>query len=179
MAETYPISDYVLSRPARRCFAPLQKSPIFFLSIVIIINYIYYHLYFFRITECSDNSSSRISNPKKWSLVEILAVSVLTGSVAKTSDKLRSGGGGGGYSQRFIRGSSAPMSNPLPFYKPFLTEKDTPFLYLLLTNGTSFTYLVQNFASPLTSVNAVSKIWMSHKTRLFSRLFHILFQEFR
>ena len=52
------------------------------------------------------------------------------------------GGGGGGTQQRFIRGSSALRSNPLPFYKPFLTEKDTPFIYPLLTNGTSFTYPV-------------------------------------
>ena len=31
--------------------------------------------------------------------------------------------GGGGAQQSFIRGVSAPMSNPLPFYIPFLTEK--------------------------------------------------------
>ena len=30
--------------------------------------------------------------------------------------------GGGGTQQSFIRGGSAPRSNPLPFYIPFLTE---------------------------------------------------------
>ena len=33
------------------------------------------------------------------------------------------GGGGGGTQQSFIREGSAPMSKPLPFYIPFLTEK--------------------------------------------------------
>ena len=52
-------------------------------------------------------------------------------------------GGGGGYSNSFIRGGSAPRSNPLPFYIPYLSEKVT-----ILTNGTHFTYL--------TTVNALS-----------------------
>ena len=36
----------------------------------------------------------------------------------------------------FIRGSSAPRSNPLPFYMyiPLLIKKRTPFVYPLLTN---------------------------------------------
>ena len=37
-----------------------------------------------------------------------------------------------------------------------LSEKGTPFVYLLLTNGIPFTYLVYNFASLLTAVNALS-----------------------
>ena len=37
-------------------------------------------------------------------------------------------GGGGGTQQIFVRGGSAPRSNPLPFYIPFLTEK-VPLLY--------------------------------------------------
>ena len=48
----------------------------------------------------------------------------------------------GGTQRIFIRGGSAPRSNPLPIYTPFLTEKGTPLVYLLLTNGTPFTYLV-------------------------------------
>ena len=41
----------------------------------------------------------------------------------------------------FTRGSSAPSSNPLPFNIPFLKEKVT-LLYLPLTKGTPFKYLV-------------------------------------
>ena len=48
------------------------------------------------------------------------------------------------------------MFNPLPFYIPFLTKHGTHFVYLLLTNGTPSTYLVYNFASLLTAVNALS-----------------------
>ena len=52
----------------------------------------------------------------------------------------------GGAQQMFIRGGSVPIFH----------EKVTPFVYLLLTNGTSFTYPVSNFASLLTAVNAPS-----------------------
>ena len=45
----------------------------------------------------------------------------------------------------------------------------TPFMHLLLTNGTPFTYQVSNIASQLT---AVSKIWRYHRSRTFPRLFH-------
>ena len=51
-----------------------------------------------------------------------------------------------------------------------LDRKDTPFVGLL--NGTPFTYLVQNFASLFTAVNALLQIWTNHKTRVFSQLFH-------
>ena len=51
-------------------------------------------------------------------------------------------GGGGRTQQIFIRGGSAPRSNPLPFALPLFHEKGTPFVYLLLTNGTPFIYLV-------------------------------------
>ena len=76
--------------------------------------------------------------------------------------------------QSFIRGGSDPRSNPWPFYKLFLTKKGTPVIYLLLTNGIPFTYLIKNFASLSTAVNALSsKTWINpHKTRTFSRLFH-------
>ena len=54
----------------------------------------------------------------------------------------------GGTQQSFIQGGSVPRSNPLPFNIPFLTENvPRPFIYLLLKNGTPFTYLVENFGS--------------------------------
>ena len=45
----------------------------------------------------------------------------------------------GGTQQIFIRGGSAPRSNPLLIYIPF-SRKRYSFVYLLLTNGTPFTY---------------------------------------
>ena len=64
--------------------------------------------------------------------------------------------GGGGYSINFLYGE-APPRGPTPY--PFIyhsSQKGAPFVYrLLLTNGTPFTYLVQNFASLLTVVNAL------------------------
>ena len=41
----------------------------------------------------------------------------------------------------FFASCSAPRSNPLPFNLPFLTEKETPFVHLPLTNGAPFMYL--------------------------------------
>ena len=41
----------------------------------------------------------------------------------------------GGTEQISMRGDSAQMSNPLPFYKPFLTKKvRTPFVILTIDN---------------------------------------------
>ena len=40
-----------------------------------------------------------------------------------TTVALVPGGGGGGTQKSFIRGGSAPRSNPLPFYIPFFSEK--------------------------------------------------------
>ena len=55
----------------------------------------------------------------------------------------KGGRGGGRIQQMFILGGSAPRSNPLPFYIPFFKKKVlSPFVYLVLTNGTPFTYLV-------------------------------------
>ena len=56
----------------------------------------------------------------------------------------------------FIQGGSTPRSNHFPFYIPFFHEKGTPSVYPLLTKGTPLTYLVENFTSPLTAVNALS-----------------------
>ena len=51
-------------------------------------------------------------------------------------------------------------------------RKDTPWVYLLLTNGTPFTYLVYNLASLLTAVNVRSfKYEKKSQTRTVSRLF--------
>ena len=50
--------------------------------------------------------------------------------------------GGGGYSTNVYTGRLRPRSNPLLFYVPFFAKKDTPFVYLLLKNGTPYKYLV-------------------------------------
>ena len=72
----------------------------------------------------------------------------------------------------FIWGGSAPKFNPIPFRIPF-GRKGTPFVYLLLANGTPFPYPVYDFPSLLNcSKGAVFKIWINHKNRTFSRLFH-------
>ena len=59
------------------------------------------------------------------------------------------GGGGGGTQQSFLRRGSAPTSSPIPsaFMYHFFDKTGTPFVYLLLTNGTNFTHLVKNFTS--------------------------------
>ena len=47
-------------------------------------------------------------------------------------DRPAGGGGGGGYQQMFMRGGSAPRSNPLPFYTPLFTKtsaKQVPLLH--------------------------------------------------
>ena len=64
------------------------------------------------------------------------------------------------------------MLNPLPFYIPFFTKKGTPFVYLLLTNGTPFIHLVWNFASLLTAVTvrAVFLTGVFYRNRMFSQL---------
>ena len=62
------------------------------------------------------------------------------------------GGGRGGTQQIFVRGGSTPRSNPLPFYRPFLTEK-VPFLYIFHYKMVllSHTYLraLHPFSKPL------------------------------
>ena len=46
------------------------------------------------------------------------------------------------YSTSFIKGGSAPGSNPSPFYNIMFDRKGTPFVYLPLENSTSLTYLI-------------------------------------
>ena len=48
----------------------------------------------------------------------------------------------GATQQTYTWGSSAPRSDPLPFYYTIFDRKGIPFVYLLLINGTPFIYLV-------------------------------------
>ena len=50
--------------------------------------------------------------------------------------------GVGGYQQIIVPGGSALRSNPITILYTIFHEKGTPFVYLLLTNGTPFTCLV-------------------------------------
>ena len=51
-------------------------------------------------------------------------------------------GGGGGYSTNVYTGRLRPEVQPLTLVYAILHEKGTPFVHLLLTNGTCFTYLL-------------------------------------
>ena len=51
-------------------------------------------------------------------------------------------------------GRLRPEVQPLPLLYTILTKGTVPFVYLLFTNGTSFTYLLYHFASLLTAVKA-------------------------
>ena len=64
--------------------------------------------------------------------------------------------GRGGVSKNFFKGRLRPEVQPLTLLYTIFHEKGTPFIYRLLTNDTSFTYLVYNVASLLTAVNALS-----------------------
>ena len=50
--------------------------------------------------------------------------------------------GGGGYSTNLYAGRPHPEVQPLTLLYTNFQEKGTPFIYLLLTNCTPFTYLV-------------------------------------
>ena len=65
-------------------------------------------------------------------------------SFERRRSSLEQWGWGGGYSTNFIQGGLAPTSIPsLTFLYTILTDgKGTPFVYLLVTNGTPSTYLV-------------------------------------
>ena len=67
---------------------------------------------------------------------------------------LRGAGGRWIYSQPFLNGEALPRGPTLNLFDLF-HEISAPFVYLLLTNGTPFTYLVWNFAALLTAVNAL------------------------
>ena len=51
-------------------------------------------------------------------------------------------GGGGGYSTNIYTGSLRPEVQPRTLLCTIFHEKGIPFVYLLLTNGTPFIYLV-------------------------------------
>ena len=60
--------------------------------------------------------------------------------------------------QSFVPGGSAPRSNPfMNLLYSIFDIKITSFLYLLLTSGTPFTYLVSNFTSVLSAANGCLK----------------------
>ena len=100
-------------------------------------------------------------------------------------------GGWGGTRQSFILGGSAPMltcdqaffflvsqtknmSNPLPFYISFLTDKlpvSHTFYWQMIPLPRRMPGL--ELCLPLNCCKCiVFKIWINHKTRTFSRLFH-------
>ena len=61
------------------------------------------------------------------------------------------------YGQQLLdEAPGCPEVQPLTLLYSIFHEKGTPFVYPLLINGTRFTYLVKNFASILTAVNALS-----------------------
>ena len=51
-------------------------------------------------------------------------------------------GGGGAHSTKLCTGRLHPELQPLTFLYTIFDRKDTPFVYLLLTNSTPVTYLV-------------------------------------
>ena len=55
---------------------------------------------------------------------------------------VRARGGVGGYSTNFCKGRLRPEVQPLTLLYTTFHEKGSPFVYLLLTNGTNFTDLV-------------------------------------
>ena len=76
-----------------------------------------------------------------------------------------------GYSSNIHTGMLRPEVEPITLFYTIFHEKGTPFVYLLLTNGTPFIQLFQNLASLLTAVNALSFKQELIKYRTFSRLY--------
>ena len=60
--------------------------------------------------------------------------------------------GGEGYSRKVHMGRLHPQVQPLSLIRTIFHKKGALFVYLLLTNGTALTKLVQNFTSVLTSI---------------------------
>ena len=70
-----------------------------------------------------------------------------------------------------IQGGSAPRSNPLPFYIPFLTEK-VPLQYTFYWHWYPFHNPSLELCILLNCCKCtVFKIWINHKTRPFTLLF--------
>ena len=74
-----------------------------------------------------------------------------------------------GTQQSFLREGSAPRSNALSFYIPFLAQ---PFSYVPLTNGTPYTYLVYNLLSPFTAAKSTLLKWINPKPERFLNFFY-------
>ena len=56
---------------------------------------------------------------------------------------------------KVLYGEGLPKVEPLTLFNTIFHRKGNPFVYLLLTNGTPFTYLVYNFVSLLNAANAI------------------------
>ena len=61
----------------------------------------------------------------------------------------------GGYSTKFYTGRLRPEVQPLTLLNTIFERKGTPFIHLLLTNGTPFKNLVYNFSALLIAENAL------------------------
>ena len=72
-------------------------------------------------------------------------------------------------------GRFRPKVRPLTLLYTLFHEKGFPFVYLLLTNGTPFTYPVYKFASvPFNCCKCiVFQIEINDKNRTFSRLYKV------
>ena len=103
---------------------------------------------------CSDHKNSlgkitKESNLRLWSAcslcfkVRLSAKPFVINVTSVERVKLGAGRGGGGDSANFYTGRFGPEVQPLTLlYTMIFHEKGTRFVYLLLTNGTPFTYLV-------------------------------------
>ena len=60
-----------------------------------------------------------------------------------------------GYSTNVYTGRLRPEVQPLTLLNTIFHDKGTPFVYLLLKNGTSFAYVAQTFTSLLIAVNTL------------------------
>ena len=76
---------------------------------------------------------------------------------------LGGGEGDGGTQRRFIRGGSAPRSNLLPFYIPFLTEK-VPLLYTV--EPLRMATLRKEESGHCREVETTSNVWTVHPQKM-------------
>ena len=80
---------------------------------------------------------------------------ITTTQRSETVHKILEGWGGGGVLNKYLYGEPVPRGPTTILYTIF-HKKGDPFVYLLLTDGAPFTYLVSNFAFLLTAVNLLS-----------------------
>ena len=107
----------------------------------------------FQLKQClTDEVKSQVSGsnyqkiPKKTRVFEKLGFYVQSNfpNTDKATDPV---GGGGDYSINFYTARHRLEVLPVTLSYTIFHEKGAPLVYLLLTNGTPFIYLVQNFAS--------------------------------